>query len=175
MSPISLLLASTTGSFSILLSCRISSASAMEVPSRVVTRFSEVMTSEMGRSLFFSKRRSRLVTIPIRCPASSTIGMPPMLCSFMLAFASRTRASDGSVTGSRIIPLSARFTLRTLRACCSMVIFLCSTPMPPSRAMAIAMLDSVTVSMAAETIGMLMRMLRVNWVVMSTSLGRISE
>ena len=51
--------------------------------------------------------------------------------------------------------------LGTSRACCSMVMFLWMTPMPPSRAMAMAVRASVTVSIAAETIGMFSRMLRV--------------
>ena len=49
--------------------------------------------------------------------------------------------------------------------------FLCSTPMPPARAMAIAMSASVTVSMAAETSGMLSEMLRVKRVAVETSRG----
>ncbi len=84
--------------------------------------------------------------------------------SFILALASLTTEFKGSVTGSMIIPLSARFTFLTFIACCSMVIFLCKTPIPPSCAMAIAIFDSVTVSIAAETIGTLMVMLRVNFV-----------
>ena len=63
--------------------------------------------------------------------------------------------------GSWIIPLSERFTRRTNAACCSGITFLCSTPTPPERAIAMAMLASVTVSIAAETSGMLTVMLRV--------------
>ena len=43
--------------------------------------------------------------------------------------------------------------------------------MPPSRAMAIAMRDSVTVSIALETSGILIEISRVSFVVVSTSLG----
>ena len=55
--------------------------------------------------------------------------------------------------GLRIMPLSDRFTRSTSAACRSIDMFLCSTPMPPARAMAIAISDSVTVSIAAETSG----------------------
>ena len=58
------------------------------------------------------------------------------------------------VTGSTIIPLSERFTLSTSAACASIVRFLWMTPRPPFCAIAIARRDSVTVSIAAERIGM---------------------
>ena len=111
-----------------------------------------------------SKRKSLFVTIPFKVPSSATIGIPPIPCSFMLDFASATVAVKGNVTGSKIIPDSARFTLLTSCACCSIVIFLCKTPIPPSLAMAIAKADSVTVSIAAEAIGTLMVMFLVNFV-----------
>ena len=53
--------------------------------------------------------------------------------------------------------------------------FLCSMPKPPAWAMAIAKPDSVTVSIAAETIGIFKRMLRVSQVEVSTSRGKTSE
>ena len=56
-----------------------------------------------------------------------------------------------------------------------MVIFLCRTPIPPSCAIAIAILLSVTVSMAAEIIGILIEMFFENFVLIDTSLGRILE
>ena len=46
------------------------------------------------------------------------------------------------------------------------------TPMPPSRASAIAMRASVTVSMAAETIGISSAIVRVRRVVVDTSPGK---
>ena len=49
------------------------------------------------------------------------------------------------------------------------------TPMPPWRAIAMAIRDSVTVSMAADTSGRLRRISRVRRVPRSTSRGRISE
>ncbi len=53
--------------------------------------------------------------------------------------------------------------------------FLCSTPMPPDRAMAMAMSASVTVSMAADISGMLRWMVRVNLVSVDTSRGCTRE
>ena len=47
--------------------------------------------------------------------------------------------------------------------------------MPPARAMAIAIRDSVTVSIAEETSGIASRMPRVSWVLVSTSVGTMSE
>jgi hypothetical protein len=56
-----------------------------------------------------------------------------------------------------------------------MVIFLWITPMPPSRAMAMARLASVTVSMAAEIIGIFMGMFLESLVLRLTSRGITSE
>ena len=58
-------------------------------------------------------------------------------------------ASGDSVIGLTIIPLSERFTRSTSEAWSSIPRFLWMTPSPPSCAIAIAILDSVTVSMAA--------------------------
>ena len=52
------------------------------------------------------------------------------------------------------MPDSAFLTFVTSRACCSTVMFLWMTPMPPSRAMQIAVAASVTVSIADESSGM---------------------
>ena len=146
---------STTGSFSMRCSRKICSALDKSLPSWVTMRLSLVINSVMGRDMFFSNRRSRLVTMPTSLPLAFTTGMPPILCSRMMASASPEVASSAKVTGSWIMPLSERFTLRTSLACAAMDMFLCTTPMPPLRAMAIAMLLSVTVSIAALTIGAL--------------------
>jgi hypothetical protein len=53
--------------------------------------------------------------------------------------------------------------------------FLCKTPIPPSRAIAIAILLSVTVSIAAEIIGILRGMFLLNLDLIETSLGKVSE
>src|SRR3974377_799456 len=48
-------------------------------------------------------------------------------------------------------------------------------PIPPWREIPIASRDSVTVSIAAEASGILMVSLRVNWVVVSASVGRTED
>ena len=83
--------------------------------------------------------------------------------------------SGGIVIGSRTTPDSKRLTLATSRACSLAVRFLWMMPMPPSCAIAIASLASVTVSIAADTSGMLSEMFRVRRVWREVSLGRMSE
>ena len=89
--------------------------------------------------------------------------------------ASRSEASGPSVMGLRIMPLSERFTRSTSWACRSIDMFLWMTPTPPSRATAMAMLASVTVSMAAETRGTWSVMRFVSRVEMSVSFGCTRE
>ncbi|MNN65904.1 hypothetical protein D3C81_1814480 [compost metagenome] len=84
-------------------------------------------------------------------------------------------ASANSVTGSWIIPLSERFTLRTSAACSAIVMFLCNIPIPPACAIAIAKSAPVTVSIAAETNGIFNLIFFVSEVLVSTSRGKISE
>src|SRR5690554_7069234 len=86
-----------------------------------------------------------------------------------------TVASASMVIGSLTTPDSNFLTLRTSLACCSMVMFLWMMPMPPSWAMAMARRASVTVSMAADTSGMLSSIPRVRCVLRHTSLGNTSE
>ena len=80
-----------------------------------------------------------------------------------------------SVIGLRIMPLSDRFTRSTSAACRSIDMFLWSTPMPPARAIAIAMSDSVTVSIAADTSGMRSSMPREKRETTETSFGCVRE
>ena len=68
--------ASTTGSFSILLRWRIASASSSVVPTGAVTRFRLVISAETGCEVSVSKRRSRFVRMPTSTPSSSVIGTP---------------------------------------------------------------------------------------------------
>ena len=68
-------------------------------------------------------------------------------------------------------PFSLRLTLSTMAACASMDMFLWMMPNPPSRAIAIAMRASVTVSMAALSIGMFNFRFFASWTLKSTSLG----
>ncbi len=162
---------STTGSFSILWRWRTRSASSSEVPSGTVTSSSPVITSRTARSGSLSNSRSRLVMIPTTRPSSPTTGRPLMEYSSRSAVAFPSDASGPTVIGSRIIALSARFTRSTWERCDSTDMFLWMIPIPPSRAAAMAISNSVTVSMAADTTGMASRMPRVNCEETSTSAG----
>ena len=73
----------------------------------------------------------------------------------MMSSASAIGWSGRTVTGSMIMPLSDFLTLSISSACCSIVRLRWMTPMPPSCAIAIAIADSVTVSIAALSSGML--------------------
>ena len=68
------------------------------------------------------------------------------------------------VIGSNTNPDSNRFTELTFEVCSSIVIFLWITPIPPACAKAIAMRDSVTVSIAADIIGILREIVDVSLV-----------
>ena len=164
-------LASTTGSFSIRCLARIRSASSSVVPTGAVTRFSLVIASWIGWSRLRSNCRSRLVTMPTSRPSASTIGTPEIRNRLIRLAASRSGRSGPSVIGFRIIPLSLRLTRSTSAACRSMDMFLCSTPIPPARAIAMAISDSVTVSMAAETSGTFRGIVRVKREAVRTSRG----
>ena len=74
--------------------------------------------------------------------------------------------------GSTIIPASLRLTRSTSSACRAIGMLRWTMPMPPCLASATASLDSVTVSIAALRIGMLIDRPRVIRVPVSTSDGR---
>ena len=105
----------------------------------------------------------------------SVIGTPENLKRCISASASCSVAVGASVTGSVIMPLWLRLTFCTSAAWASIVRFRWITPMPPWRAMAIAMRDSVTLSIAAETSGTASVMPAANVAVVSTVSGSISE
>ena len=109
--------------------------------------------------------------IPTRRPSSSVIGTPEILYVCMSSSAAATGAAAGSVTGSTIMPASERLTLSTSAACSSTERLRWTTPMPPSRASAIAARASVTVSIAADTIGISSSIVRVRRVRVETSPG----
>ena len=67
------------------------------------------------------------------------------------------------------------FDLGNLRRLLFGVMFLCTMPMPPSCASAIAKRASVTVSIAADSSGIFREMLRVSWVRRLTSRGNTLE
>ena len=171
MSPFNTPFSSTTGSFSMRCLPRMRSASSRVVPTGAVMRLSLVIASWIGRSRLRSNCRSRFVMMPTSLPPSSTIGTPEILNRPISSLASRIQRSGPSVIGLRIMPLSERFTRSTSAAWRSIDMFLWMTPIPPARAMAMAISASVTVSIAAETNGMLSAMPRVNIVFTFTSLG----
>ena len=173
--PTKFLFLSITGNFSILCFCKISSASPIVTPSFAVIKLAVVITSERDLLFSFSNLKSLLVTIPINLFSLLIIGIPPILYSFIHCLASKTNASFFKVTGFRIIPDSDLLTFFTLLACSSIDMLLWRTPNPPSWAIAIAILLSVTVSIAAETIGIFKFIFLENLDFKSTSLGRNSE
>ena len=175
ISPLRFPSSSTTRSFSMRCLCSSALAASRVVPTGAVTRWSLVMKSAIGRSTSVQKRRSRLVRIPLSWPCSSTTGRPEMRKRAIWSSASRTSRSGRMVTGSTIIPDSERFTMSTSSACRAIGMLRWITPRPPCCAMAMASGASVTVSMAAERIGMLRRIARVRREVTSTCAGCTAE
>ena len=80
-------------------------------------------------------------------------------------------ASGVVVIGSVIMPDSLRLTRSTCAAWSAIERLRCRMPMPPSRAIAIAMRASVTVSIALESSGVATEMRRVTRDEVSASLG----
>ena len=79
------------------------------------------------------------------------------------------------MSGSTIIPDSERFTLSTSATWSAIERLRWTIPMPPSRASAIAIRASVTVSIAAETIGSSSAIVRVSRVAVETSFGSTAD
>jgi hypothetical protein len=113
--------------------------------------------------------------MPTSRPPGSVIGTPEMWYFSMTSNALVSGSSGPSVTGSTIMPASERLTLSTSSACCSIDMLRWMIPIPPSRASAIAIRASVTVSIGDETIGMLIVIARERLVVVETSFGNTSE
>ena len=103
------------------------------------------------------------------------MGTPLMRYRSISARASATRSSARSVTGSTIIPDSERLTLSTSAAWSVIDRLRWRIPMAPTRAMAMAMPASVTVSIAADAIGTESSMSRAIRVEVSTSFGRTDD
>ena len=114
---------------------------------------------------------SRLVMMPTSLPSGSQMGTPEMRYLLISSSASPRVCSGLREKGLEMTPFSLRFTRSTMSACSAMVMFLWMMPMPPSRAMAMAMRDSVTVSMAEEIRGMFMRIFGVSQVATSIMPG----
>ena len=149
-------------------------ASSGSTPSFAVTSGCFDMTSAT-RVVAFSngetKRVSRFVTMPTSLPSSSTTGRPlTRKCAHSRSTSSMV-ASAVVVTGCVIIPDSERFTRSTWSAWSATERLRCSTPMPPCRAIAMAIRASVTVSIAEEIRGDCRLMRRVSRVEVSASLG----
>jgi len=170
INPLRLKFSSTTSSFSILCLWSIFFDSSRLIPSFTVTRFSFVITFSTFSSKFVSNRKSLFVIMPASFPPLVT-GMPEILYLAIRSSTSFILRSGDIVMGSTIIPLSDFLTFSTSWACSSMPIFLWIIPMPPSWAMHIAVLASVTVSMAALRRGICSFMAFVRYVDTSISLG----
>lgn len=118
---------------------------------------------------------SRLVTMPSNFLLPSVTGTPLMRNLAHRASASASVASGCTVIGSVTMPDSERFTRSTWLTWSSTERLRCSTPTPPCRAIEIAMRDSVTLSIAAESSGMFTRTLREMRDEVSTALGSTSD
>ena len=155
------------------LRCSSSFDASRLVPSGVVMSL-RVIIALTGWSRLRSNRMSRLVTMPTGFPSDATTGKPEISCRRISSTATASLWSGPMVTGLMTTPVSAFLTLLTSSACSATVKFLCTMPMPPSRAMQMAVAASVTVSIADEMMGFASRMPAVSWVRTSTSLGRTS-
>ena len=153
---------------------RICFASSKVMPSGAVISPSEVMDSLIFLEKSVSNFKSRLVIIPTSLPFS-VIGTPEILNLAIRLSASCNVCSGDKENGSVMTPFSERFTLSTSSACASMDIFLWIIPIPPCLAIAIAILDSVTVSIAALIIGIFNTIFLVRCVFKSIILGVTSE
>ena len=138
------------------------SAASAVTPSCAVISGVLLITSETGLFMSTSNRMSRLVMMPTRDPLSSTTGRPEIRNRAHMASTSARVLSGEQVTGSVTIPASERLTISTWPACSAIDRLRCSTPMPPWRAMAIAIRASVTVSIAELTSGTLSRIFLVS-------------
>ena len=141
----------------------------MLTPTGAVTSGIGVITSRTSADLSATKRMSRLVTMPMSRPSASTTGTPEIRYRPQSASTSRIVSSGEQVIGLVIMPASDRFTRSTWAAWSSIDRLRCSTPMPPCRAIAIAIRASVTVSIALDTSGIDSSMLRVSRVVVVAS------
>ncbi|CFR73828.1 Uncharacterised protein [Mycobacterium tuberculosis] len=118
---------------------------------------------------------SRLVMMPTSAPSSSTTGNPEIRNRAHSASTWAKVLSGRQVTGSVTMPASDRFTISTWPACSATGRLRCNTPMPPARAIAMAIRDSVTVSIAELTSGTLSLIFLVSWLEVSAVAGTTSE
>ena len=83
----------------------------------------------------------------------STTGNPEKLCLLLMSRTCPIVISRETVMGEETTPPSKRLTFSTSPACRSGDMFLWRTPRPPNCAIATAIADSVTVSIAADSTG----------------------
>mmetsp|Transcript_19418 Transcript_19418/g.49742 ORF Transcript_19418/g.49742 Transcript_19418/m.49742 type:complete len:289 (+) Transcript_19418:188-1054(+) len=164
----------TTGSFPFLDSRSLALASDSSTPSGAVTSLSNLVMTPLTvvDCLSFTKSLSRFVTRPSSLDPilpSSVTGKPVKPQVSRSLSSSASGVVGGMHTGSRMKPLLYFFTFITSLACTSAGRFVWMTPMPPSSAMAMAILASVTVSMGVETMGVLRVICLVNFADSSTS------
>mmetsp|Transcript_11047 Transcript_11047/g.37600 ORF Transcript_11047/g.37600 Transcript_11047/m.37600 type:complete len:253 (-) Transcript_11047:193-951(-) len=161
----------TMGSFPFLESRRMELASSSEQPSSA-TITSVVITSDTRVSRSTMKSWSREVTIPTRrlpiLPDSVT-GKPEKPNLALISSMSLSLCCGDTVNGSVMKPFLKRFTWRTISHCSSMVLLQWTMPMPPKRAMWIAIWASVTVSMGLDTKGVFRVIFLVSLVERSTA------
>ena len=145
------------------------------MPSRTVINFSRGVIIDSTRSSILSAYlKSLLVTIPFTTP-SSTTGIPDIFNSPVSCFNWPIVCLELIVVGSRTTPLSYFFTFLTAFDCSWIEQFLCRIPIPPASARAIAILYSVTVSIAADNNGKLISIFFVRDVFTDAWLGRKSQ
>ena len=108
-------------------------------------------------------------------PSSASTGTPEKFLTRVSSITSATVAEVEMQIGSTITPLSYFLTRLTSDACASGLMLRCTTPIPPAWARHIAARDSVTVSIAAETSGILSAIFWEKDVERSTSCGRTSD
>mmetsp|Transcript_11442 Transcript_11442/g.13124 ORF Transcript_11442/g.13124 Transcript_11442/m.13124 type:complete len:394 (-) Transcript_11442:44-1225(-) len=126
------------------------------------------------KALSSAKTRSFLVMMPRSFRVESSMTMRLRTPFFRPGHERPATASffvdvGAIVRGSSIMRDWARFTLRTISHCSSTEQKRCRMPIPPSRAIAIAVACSHTVSMLLATIGMLSVTLRDSFVLVDTS------
>mmetsp|Transcript_79936 Transcript_79936/g.193721 ORF Transcript_79936/g.193721 Transcript_79936/m.193721 type:complete len:298 (+) Transcript_79936:709-1602(+) len=119
-------------------------------------------TKSVSRSV--TKPSSREPTVP-----SSVTGKPLKPHFFLSSSSSESGMLGLMHTGSVMNPFLNRFTFMTSSDCSWIDMLVWMTPMPPCKAIPIAILDSVTVSMGLETMGVFSLMVLENWESKTTS------
>mmetsp|Transcript_108577 Transcript_108577/g.350501 ORF Transcript_108577/g.350501 Transcript_108577/m.350501 type:complete len:298 (+) Transcript_108577:109-1002(+) len=143
-------------------------ACAKSTPSSAVTRSVMFVMTEPTRTELRSctKSVSRFVTRPrSREPILPfwVTGKPVKPHCLRSSSSSESSMVGGMQIGSMMKPLLYFFTRMTSADCASTERFVWMTPRAPSSAMAMAMRDSVTVSIGLETMGVRSLILRVTW------------